>query len=649
MLHIDIETRSNTDLTKLGVYRYSEDPGFRILLLAYAHDDGPIHVVDLAQGDLLPDQLLRDLTDPAILKSAYNAQFERVCLDRHLSLRTSPWHCSMVQASALGLRGSLDAIGVALNLPPDEQKLYTGKSLMRLFSLHRKPSVANGMRTIFEPSDFPKEWEQFKEYCQRDVEAERAVHKRLSAFPEFEPEHRLWALDQKINDLGVRIDIDLATAATEINGELNHYYEEEYKAITGIETPNQLARLKKWIQVQTGDTVSQITKGSLPALQSRFHEYPDVVKALDIREKLSRTSVKKYEAMELLAGRGDRARGLFRFYGASTGRWTGRGIQPQNLPQNHLKDLDTARAIIRQRDLESLEMFYDDPADVMSQCIRTAIIPETGHTFLVADFSAIEARVIAWMAGETWRLDVFSSHGKIYEASASQMFGVPIEEIHKGHPLRQKGKISELALGYQGGPGALRQMGALKMGLHEEDLPGLVDRWRQTNPKIVQFWYDTEEAVQNCIRSQKPQRITDRVGCRWHKSILFIRLPNGRELAFPKAQLRAHQKFEGRTEITYQEITNTGWIVKGTYGGKLVENIVQATARDCLAAKMLELDQLGYKIVMHVHDEVVIEADARTADTQLANVLDVMSRPLDWAPGLPLNADGFTCSYYQKD
>lgn len=649
MLHIDIETRSDVDLSKLGVHRYAESPGFSILLMAYAYDDEPIQVVDLACGESIPKQVLRDLTYPTVIKSAFNAQFERVCLDKFFTLSSFPWHCSMVQASALGLRGSLTSVGTALNLPPDEQKLYTGKNLIRLFSLHRKPSVANGMRTIFEPADFPKEWEQYKDYCRQDVEAERAIYKRLSHFTFPESEQQLYQLDQKINDRGVRIDIDLATSATEINEALYQHYEEDFLSLTGIDTPTQLKRFKLWLSDVTGESVDKITKGNIPTLQQRFAHLPDVVEALEIREKLSRTSVKKYEAMELLAGSDDRARGLFRFYGASTGRWAGRGIQPQNLPQNHLSDLDTARELIRQRDLESLEMFYDDPADVLSQLIRTAIIPSEGNVFIVADFSAIEARVIAWLAGEKWRLEVFQSHGKIYEASASQMFNVPVELIGRGDPLRQKGKIAELALGYQGSVGALRQMGAIKMGLQESDLPNLVERWRNANQKIVALWYDVEEMVKNCILTGKTQRLNEHVSCRIEKQILLIMLPSGRELAYPKAQLRQHQKFEGRTEITFQEIAKEGWTVKGTYGGKLVENIVQAIARDCLAKKMLALDKLNYDIVMHIHDEVVIETLEPISKACLSSVLEVMSKPISWAPGLPLNADGYICEYYQKD
>ncbi len=950
MLHIDIETRSDVDLTKLGVHRYTESPGFSVLLIAFAYDDGPVEIVDLAQGEELPKSLLRDLIDPRVPKAAFNASFERVCLDRHLGLKTGPWHCSMVQANALGLRGSLDTIGFALNLSPDEQKLKTGKNLIRLFSLHRQPSSKNGYRTIYEPEDRPFEWAMFKDYCCRDVEAERAIFHKLSDFPLPPKEQELYALDQKINDRGVCIDLDLASSATKINDELYQHYEEDFYALTGIDTPSRLALFKDWIKKVTGTEVKSITKGNLPILREQFEDYPNVVQALDIRELLSRTSVKKYEAMETLAGEDCRARGLFRFYGASTGRWcltgdhevltpggwvrldewkggqiavwntqeqisfqtakalafdysgdmvhfqsqrinqiatpdhtmpvwgksgwenktiaqmlaaksrwklaftgkknpseslnndelrvlimtqadgcytesslrfrfkklrkvercktllrrvgvrftqqensddskvivirkkdlplwlrmfenktfgwwllnesadvifdeleywdayrcgpnsiqystvnrqnaeiiqacavlsgrtatllskarskdnwktayivniwntpgayhdfrqqpttvkytgkvycaetstgyfmtrrngtvwvtgnSGRGIQPQNLPQNHLSDLDTARALIRQQDLESVEMLYDDPADVLSQLIRTAIVPSKGKKFLVADFSAIEARVIAWLAGETWRLDVFNSHGKIYEASASHMFGVPIEQITKGSDLRQKGKIAELALGYGGGVGALRQMGALDMGLDNQELQPLVNSWRLSNPKIVQLWFDVETMVTNCLTSGHPQKLNDYISCRYDKSILFIRLPNGRELAYPKAQLRPHQKFEGRTEITYQELVRGDWSVKGTYGGRLVENIVQATARDCLAEKMLALNSKGYDIVLHVHDEVVIEVDPDGAEQQLQYVLKAMSEPLAWAPELPLNADGFICDYYQKD
>lgn len=648
-LHVDIETKSDVDLTKLGVYRYAEDPGFQVLLFAYAYDDDPVKVIDLAQGEEFPAQVLADLVSPNVMKRAFNAQFERVCLDTLLGEATGPWHCSMIQANALGLRGTLATVGEAVGTREDEQKLFTGKNLIRLFCLRRKPTWKNGMREIYLPEDRPQEWELFKEYCGMDVVAERAIQKKLDSFPLLKSEQELYLLDQKINDRGIKIDLDLATAATEVNNELFSHYEDKFTEITGLDSPKKLKQFKEWILRGTGETVDSITKGTLPILMQRFQDYPEVVAALEIRDKLSRTSVAKYDAMDQLACQDSRARGLFRFYGASTGRWTGKGLQPQNLPQNHIDDLDTARAAIRQRDLESLEMFYDDPADIMSQCIRTALIPEEGNVFLVADFSAIEARVIAWIAGEAWRLEVFNSHGKIYEASASAMFNVPLEAVTKGSPLRQKGKIAELALGYGGGVGALKAMGALRMGIPEEHLSPLVASWRLANPAIVDFWANTEAAAKRAITSKRPQRIQDTdLGCSVENGFLFMELPNGRRLSYPKPSIRPHPTFAG-DEITYQETSPGGWQVKGTYGGRLVENIVQATARDCLADKMLTLDKAGYDIVMHVHDEVVIEVPAAEAEEALERVLAVMAEPLPWAPGLPLNADGYICEYYQKD
>ncbi len=543
-LHVDIETKSDVDLTKLGVYRYAEDPGFQVLLFAYAYDDEPVKVIDLAQGEALPASVLADLLDPTIKKRAFNAQFERVCLDTLLGEKTGPWYCSMIQANALGLRGSLASVGEAVGIREDEQKLFTGKNLIRLFCLKRKPTWKNGMRDIYLPEDRPEEWEQFKEYCRMDVIAERAIQRKLDVFPLLDKEQELYLLDQKINDRGVRIDLDLATAATEINNELFSHYEEDFTEITGLASPKKLKQFKEWILKVTGEEVTSITKGTLPILMKRFHDYPEVVSALEIRDKLSRTSVAKYGAMDQLACADGRARGLFRFYGAATGRWTGKGIQPQNLPQNHIEDLETARAAIRQRDLESLEMFYDDPADILSQCIRTAIIPEADHAFLVADFSAIEARIIAWIAGEEWRLDVFNTHGKIYEASAAHMFNVPIESVTRGSELREKGKIAELALGYQGSVGALKSMGALRMGIPEEHLLALVESWRSSNPAIVSFWYNADEAVRSCLTTKRDQRIknTD-IFCCIEGGILFIELPSGRRLAYPNPSIRPHQKF----------------------------------------------------------------------------------------------------------
>lgn len=947
-LHIDIETYSDVDLKKYGVYRYADSPNFNILLFAYAHGDGPVQIVDLANGEVIPDAVLYDLEDPSVTKMAFNAQFERVCIDKMLKIDSGPWECTMIHAAYLGLASNLDTVGRAVGIAPDQQKLSTGKNLIRLFSVPRKPTKANEMKTVYTKQDKPEEWEQFKTYCVTDVEAERAIEKKLSALPMPEEEKEIYKLDQRINDRGVLIDMDLATAATDLDAQQTKLFEDRYNTITGLGSPNKLGALKTWIKDCTGESVSAITKDSLPLLTEKFRGHPAILEALEIRQRLSRSSVAKYKAMAGLACEDGRAKGLFRFYGASTGRWcltgdhevltpagwirldewpggkiacwntlgetvsfqessrvvfeydgpmyhlvnkrhdqmstpdhkmaywtdegwksdtveklskkrystpyvgymsqqskqtdnqlrvlvmtqadghftedgqlrfhfkkgrkidrckkllrdteipftvreyedrtvitipkrslplwvsmfenkeldwwmlkesadvifdelvywdgyrcgpnsiqysstneknvdvlqalailtgrsatklikkvrnenwspcfvlnvwlnpsnrnevrkkpsleqykgkvfcaetktgffmvrrngkvwvtgnSGRGIQPQNLPRNYLNDLDSAREVIRQKDLGLMEMLYDDPADVLSQCIRTAIIPAPGKKFLVADFSAIEARVIAWLAGESWRMDVFRSHGKIYEASAAQMFKVPVESIGKGSDLRQKGKVAELALGYQGSVGALRQMGALDMGIYENELPVLVERWRAANPAIVRFWGDVEVAARQCIKTRQKMELQGLVFS-YRSGILFIRLPSGRELAYPKAQVRPHSKFDYGEEIAYMELKNGDWASVSTYGGKLTENIVQAIARDCLAVSMLRVEAAGYPIVMHVHDEIVIESDAQTADADLVAVCDLMGEVIAWAPDLPLRADGFVCDYYQKD
>ena len=648
-LHIDIETYSDVDLKKFGVYRYSDSPNFKILLFAYAHDDGPVQIVDLANGEVIPDAVLYDLEDPSVTKMAFNAQFERVCIDKMLKIDSWPWECTMIHAAYLGLAGNLDTVGRAVGIAPDQQKLSTGKNLIRLFSVPRKPTKANEMKTVYTKQDKPEEWEQFKTYCVTDVEAERAIEKKLSALPMPAEEKEIYKLDQRINDRGVLIDMDLATAATDLDAQQTKLFEDRYNTITGLGSPNKLGALKTWIKDCTGESVSSITKDSLPLLTEKFRGHPAILEALEIRQRLSRSSVAKYKAMAGLACEDGRAKGLFRFYGASTGRWAGRGIQPQNLPRNFLKDLDTAREVIRERDLTLMEMLYEDPSDVLSQCIRTAIVPSPGKKFAVADFSAIEARVIAWLSGETWRMNVFRSHGKIYEASASQMFHVPIESIHKGSELRQKGKVAELALGYQGSVGALKQMGALEMGIPQAELQGLVDKWRGANPEIVGLWGRLEGAARECIQGRAQVHAAGLVFS-YRSGILFIRLPSGRELAYPKAGLRTHSKFDYGEEMYYMDLDPQGaWREVSTYGGKLTENVVQAIARDCLAVSMLRVEAAGYPIVMHVHDEVVCEVDSETADADLQVLCDLMGDPIAWAKDLPLRADGFVCDYYQKD
>lgn len=646
-LAIDIETYSDINLNKNGVYKYVDSDKFKILLFAYAFDDEDVQLVDLANGEELPERVASALTNKDVVKTAFNAQFERVAINRYFNINTTNWECTMVKAWSLGIGGGLENVGRVVGVEEDKQKLMTGKNLIRLFCVDRKPSKANGYKTVFTKEDKPEEWEQFKEYCRTDVIAEREIRKRLVKFKDIPEEKQLYELDQKINDAGVLIDLDMARNAIAIDTEQTDRLTEEFKSVTGLENPNSLAEIKKLIKDKTGDTVSSITKNNTEELQEKYKDIPEIITALEIRQALSKTSIAKYQKMLDVANRDKRARGLFQFYGAGTGRWAGRLIQLQNLPQNHISDLDTARDIVKHEDLEFLEMMYDSPSDILSQCIRPAIIPEEGYKFIVADFSAIEARVIAWLAGESWRMDVFKSHGKIYEASASQMFNVPIEDVTKGSELRQKGKIAELALGYQGSIGALKQMGGLEMGLEESELKPLVDAWRATNSKIVRFWYATEEKVKEAIVNRTTVPINQHIKAIYKSGILFIELPSGRRLAYPKPRVVDHDKFPGRMKITFEGVKSREWGSVDTYGGKLVENIVQATARDCLAHSMLKLDKLGYKIVMHVHDEVVVEIEEDR--DELDNICDLMGEEIPWAKGLPLRADGFECSYYQKD
>lgn len=655
VLAIDIETYSDIDLTENGVYKYVDSDNFRILLFAYAFNDEDEDIVDLESGEELPERVVKALLDKNVVKTAFNAQFERVAINKYLGAKTENWECTMIMAWSLGITGGLENVGKVIGLDPDKQKMAIGKKLIKIFCKpkpNRKNKKQLAMFKVTDrvlPSDMPEEWKTFKEYCIRDVEVERYIRRKLERFKAIDAEKKLYALDQKINDRGVLIDLDMAQNAIAIDMEQTERLTRVYQETTGLNNPNSLVELKKYIKAKTGQEVGSITKGNMKSLQKKFQNYQEILTALEVRQALSKTSISKYKKMLEVTCKDNRARGLLQFYGAGTGRWAGRLIQVQNLPQNHIKDLDTAREIVKNGDLELLEMMYDNPSDILSQCIRPTIIPKPGKKFIVSDFSAIEARVIAWLAGENWRLDVFNSHGKIYEASASQMFNVPIESIHKGSELRQKGKVAELALGYQGSVGALKSMGALKMGLAEEELKPLVDTWRLSNSKIVQFWYTVENKVMKSIANRSTVKIKDNLKAIYKSGILFIELPSGRRIAYPKPRLVDHDKFPGRKKIVFEGMNSTtkqwGWV--DTYGGKLVENIVQATARDCLAYSMLQLEKEGYQIVMHVHDEVVIEIEEDRDDLRI--VTDLMGQEIPWAKGLPLRADGYECSYYQKD
>lgn len=655
-LHLDIETYSDISLNDCGVYKYVDSPNFEILLLAYAIDDEPVQIIDLASGENIPEDIADAIFYKSIIKSAFNAQFERVCLSKHFSTIISPesWHCTMVHAATLGIPGSLDSVSKALEFPLDKQKLYTGKNLIRIFSIPHKTKTADNQVSMLKtqarilPSDRPEEWEQFKTYCKQDVVVEREIYKKLKRYPLSPEETQAWYLDQRINDYGVRLDINFARQAIRVDQKYTQRLIDRYKEL-GLENPKSVTELKDYLSKKVGVYVRAITKQTIPELKQTAKDIPEALEALLIREEMAKTSVSKYSKMNEVICSDDRARGLLQFYGAGTGRWAGRLIQVHNLPRNTIKDLDLARQLVTDGDMEILEMCYPSIPDILSQLIRTAFIPSPGHRFIVSDFSAIEARVIAWLAGETWRLEVFRTHGKIYEASAAKMFKVPIESIDKGSPLRQKGKVAELALGYQGSIGALKQMDRKwAANATEDELQELVNQWRESNPNIVKLWYDVEAAAIKAIEGRTIVELQRGLKFIYEPSFLFIQLPSGRKLAYPKPRLKPHDKYKGKIKITYSGMdANYNWVEIDTYGGKLVENIIQATARDCLRDAMLRLDKAGYKIVFHVHDEVVL--DVPISKGSVEEVTEIMSEPLTWAPDLPLRAEGFECDYYQKD
>ncbi|MCC2249100.1 DNA polymerase [Virgibacillus sp. AGTR] len=647
ILSIDIETYSGTDLIKSGVYRYVEDPDFEILLFAYAFEDEPVTVIDLLDFEDVPDKVMEALENPNVIKTAFNANFERTCIAKHFDLEMDPaqWRCSSVHALTLGLPNHLGGVAKAMNL--DVEKDQKGKNLIKYFSVPCKPTKANGKRTRNYPHHDEDKWQQFIEYCRQDVVVEREIRKKLEKFPIPEQENRLWQVDQHINDRGVYLDQDLVKQAIACDKQYKDRLLNRAAEITGLDNPNSLPQLKKWIKEQTGEEVKSLTKDTVPGLIKKANN-PAVQEALETRQELARTSVTKYATMKRSVCSDSRIRGILQFYGANrTGRWAGRLVQIHNLRKNELKDLSLAREILKQGDFELLEILYGDVPDTLSQLLRPAFTPTPGGRFIVSDFSAIEARVIAWLAGEQWRLDVFNSHGKIYEASASTMFNVPIDEIDKGSPLRQKGKVSELALGYQGGPGALIQMGALDMGIDEEELPELVRTWRDANPKIKQLWYDTEANALQAVRGKTTVKGPKGVNFIYESGTLFIQLPSGRKLAYVRPKIEPHQKFEGKDELTYEGPGGRGMERIGTYGGKLVENIIQAIARDCLGISIINLEEAGYKTVMHVHDEVVL--DVPNDEGSLDEVTEIMGQPIKWAKGLPLTADAFETDYYIKD
>ncbi|MBP2643606.1 MAG: DNA-directed polymerase [Firmicutes bacterium] len=657
VLSIDLETFSPAVIKNTGAYAYAAHDEFEILLFAYAWNDGPVQIVDLAQGEKLPDDVVNGIFSHQILKTAYNAPFERICLSRHFGydgyLPADDWACTMVLGLTLGLPAGLDAIGKALNLAEDKQKLATGKALIRYFCVPCKPTKTNGGRTRNMPSDAPDKWRLFKEYCMQDVESERAIRNKLIKFAPLPEEQNFWVLDQKINDRGILIDTDLVKQALICDEQDKEQNMSELINLTGLENPNSGAQLKKWLTNVTGMEITSLTKETVPEIM-KSTDSPEAKKALKLRTEISKTSVKKYQAMDNALGPDNRVRGLLQFYGANrTGRFSGRLVQVQNLPQNHLEDLDDARNLLKAGELGLIDLLYPSSQNVLSQLIRTAFIAKPGYHFVVADFSAIEARVIAWLAGEQWRLEIFNGTGKIYEASAAAMFHVPIEKIKEGNPeyaLRAKGKVAELACGYGGGPQALINMGALKFGLSEEELPDIIKAWRKASPNIVKLWKTAEKAAHKAVQDKTTVEVQRGVYYIYENGILFAKLPSSRRLAYVRPRLEQVEKFGHEAlALTYEGVDQTtkNWHRTSTYGGKLVENLIQAIARDCLRDAMTALDNEGYHTVMHVHDECVMEVPDGWGSVGEAR--SIMGRELSWAPGLPLRAAGFETKYYRKD
>jgi len=647
-LSLDLETYSDVDLQKSGVYAYTASPNFEILLLAYAYDDKGVQIIDLANGEKISDEIIKALMDETVIKTAFNAQFERTCLSKHLKTYLQPeqWRCSMVHALSLGLPGSLKEVAKTLNLK--NQKMDEGNSLIKYFSVPCKPSKANEGRIRNLPHHDINKWGIFKTYCKQDVEVEREIRKKLHKNPMVEKELKLWFLDQKINDDGIKVEERLVDNALVCDNDHQKKLLMEAVNLTGLDNPNSPMQLKIWLQEKHNIKLESLTKEAVEELLSEVKN-AEVLNLLKLRQEMSKTSVKKYEAMSRVMCKDGRVRGLLKFYGASTGRWAGRIINPQNLPRNNMTDLELARVLLLNQQYDLIELLFDSVPDVLSQLIRTAFIPSDNSRFIVADFSAIEARVIAWLAGEGWVIETFKGHGKIYEMTASKMFGVPIEKIIKGNPeyeLRAKGKIAVLACGFQGGKGALISMGAMKMGLSEDELQGIVDSWRKANPYIVKLWRDVENAAITAIREKTLINIQHGIKFQGKNGLLFIGLPSGRSLAYIRPLIEKDEMFN-KDKITYEGIEKGKWTRIDTYGGKLTENIVQAIARDCLAEAMIELESKGYRIVFHVHDEVILDVPKEKGS--LDEVKEIMSEPIDWAKGLPLRADGYECDYYRKD
>lgn len=660
-LSIDLETYSDVNLKKAGLYRYVQSPAFEILLFAYSFDGAPTQVIDMAQGEEIPMEVIHALTDPQCLKHAYNAAFEWYCLSKYMGAQLPPaqWRDTMLHGLYAGYTAGLDATGRALGIPEDKQKLTTGKALIRYFCVPCKPTKANGGRTRNYPHHDPEKWELFKTYNGQDVVAEMEIERRLSVFPVPDFVQKQWETDLLINARGVAVDMDFCEGALELGETIRAQLTDEAVQLSGLQNPNSIKQLARWLSAETGDDITTLRKETIKELLGRDNA-DHVQRMLEIRQELGKTSTKKYDAIEAAVCDDGRVRGLLQFYGANrTGRWAGRLVQVQNLPRTYTEPLEFARELVKGRKLDALRTVYGSPNDTLSQLIRTAFVAAPGNILIDADFSAIEARVISWLADEEWRLEVFRTHGKIYEASASQMFGVPLERIKKGNPeysLRQRGKVAELALGYQGGVPAMRQMdtGKLLADLPDEEIKDIVDKWRNTNPKIRNLWYSFNDAAIRVIQNGGSLRVrcctfARECDCIRGTTCMTISLPSGRKLYYVEPSVGENRW--GGPSITYMGVNDKNkWGRIETYGGKLVENVVQAIARDCLAQAIEHLEAAGLPVVFHIHDEVVIDTAAfDTNDAMLDKVVKIMSTPIPWAEGLPLGADGWVGAFFKKD
>lgn len=660
-LSIDLETYSDVNLKKAGLYRYVQSPAFEILLFAYSFDGAPTQVIDMAQGEKIPLEVIHALTDPQCLKHAYNAAFEWYCLSKYMGTQLPPsqWRDTMLHGLYAGYTAGLDATGRALGISEDKQKLTTGKALIRYFCVPCKATKANGGRIRNYPHHDPEKWELFKTYNGQDVVAEMEIERRLSVFPVPDFVQKQWETDLLINARGVAVDMDFCEGALELGETIRTQLTDEAVQLSGLQNPNSVKQLARWLSAETGDDITTLRKETIKELLGRDNA-DHVQRMLEIRQELGKTSTKKYDAIEAAVCDDGRVRGLLQFYGANrTGRWAGRLVQVQNLPRTYTEPLEFARELVKGRKLDALRTVYGSPNDTLSQLIRTAFVAAPGNVLIDADFSAIEARVISWLADEEWRLEVFRTHGKIYEASASQMFGVPLERIKKGNPeysLRQRGKVAELALGYQGGVPAMRQMdtGKLLADLPDEEIKDIVDKWRNTNPKIRNLWYSFNDAAIRVIQNGGSLRVrcctfARECDCIRGTTCMTISLPSGRKLYYVEPSVGENRW--GGPSITYMGVNDKNkWGRIETYGGKLVENVVQAIARDCLAQAIEHLEAAGLPVVFHIHDEVVIDTAAfDTNDAMLDKVVKIMSTPIPWAEGLPLGADGWVGAFFKKD